>query len=1708
MPSIVTLKARGLVRSPNQLELPEGSLTEASNVIIRRDNVIEPRRGFKLYGTEFGTSTDRVKQLLEYKNRLIRHYQTTLQFDTNVLNPDGESVFQSFSGSYSETETGLRIKSAVSNGNFYFTTSDGVKKLSAASANDLSTSAGYITNAGGIKAVDLQGRVNYVSGNTTGFLPGDAAVAYRVVWGVKDANNNLIIGTPSQRAEIYNPLTNLIVLGLNDVLAALDKASDNSSTPLIGDGDYLDTIGQSISAGASELKVAVNALAQKLDEDILIADNGGPAPIDLAGGNYQVTNNVAQISKGAGGNFDTYLAIGDFVYIVGVDVRIDGLRQLTNVTTTVIEFSIDTDNITSTANPATAEVEFGGFRNITEDTNVIPDISSPATNDQVTAINTALSEILTLLKSISNTNIISSNNKTEYIDPIVLTTTTTAILDITVPEEITTSNFYQLYRSNIKKAEGVTAFEDIVPDDEMKLVYEAYPTQAEIDAGIITIEDITPDLPGFVGANLYTNEATGEGILQANDIPPFCKDLTVYKGYGLFSNTRTRHKQTFQLLGVQTLLKDYQNGIIPKLTIATEDYSNTYSFIKGVKQIVEITFDAGATGTGLNGDSVDLYTAYDKEIYYVFFNTGIASSSGASTTITVTTNDNHGLSNGDTVNLSGTNSSPSIDGEYEISNITAATFDITVPAALTSHTTIGKWHKVVEDKKVIRVDLDSADTTATIFTKTKDAFALVVNQFTTSGTSPTLYVENIDLGSASAPTPSSISGQITSASIDTAGVGEKATQNVSQLTCTAVVTGGQRFNIFDAFDKPYYIWYTVDGLGSDPLPSGRQGIQIDLLSTDTPTQVASKIAAELNLGSVFTASNVGAVLTITNVNYGPCSATADVDTPFTSFTTVVAGELSVLLSDNVSPSIAIDETTRSLIRIINKNKSEQVYGYYTSTASSVPGKFYLEARSLGTKQFYLLGNNSITGTAFSPDLTPALDGTSVNTFTNNNSSPTTITTVANHGLEVGDIVVISNSDSVPSLDGVYEVAAVPTSTTFQIAVNSQAGAGGTTGSFLKTTEATASENDEKINRIYYSKFQQFEAVPIVNYIDIGASDKAILRIVPLRDSVFVFKEDGLYRLSGETSPFTVALFDSSCILIAPDSIGIANNAVYGWTRQGIQSVTEAGADIVSRAIDTDILKLASSDYVNFKTATWATGYDSDNSYIVWTIKNPSDTSANIAYRYSNLTGSWTTIDKQNTCGIINPSDDKLYLGAGDTNFIEQERKSFNRYDYADREIETELLVNNYFGDIVKLPSVTGITAGDVVVQTQKITPYIFNMLLKKLDIDSGVGFVSISSITQITSTQLRITATNHNLATGDFVKIAGNISVPSFNGTYQVTVISSSQFDINISLPVATLSTSTGTAKLSYYDTLSAAGGSNLRTKLVNLTNKLDTDPLVNDTDYTANITVSGLPISFSSSTKANPCVVTTAVPHQLVNNRKVSISSHTNSEINGEHIVTVISPTTFSIPISTTVTGTGGSFVTLDNDFDDIKACYNATILKLNNDTGLALSNYTQVINDTIQEAVIIKVDKDHSEITLNYAPDLVIGPMIIFQSIETNVVYGPATMGDPLMYKHVSEATTMFENKAFTFATMGFATDLFPKFTDITFNGDGSGVFGQPSFGNNFFGGGSNSAPFRTYVPREAQRCRYLLVRFKHNVAREKFSLYGVTLSGRVNISTRAYR
>lgn len=242
----------------------------------------------------------------------------------------------------------------------------------------------------------------------------------------------------------------------------------------------------------------------------------------------------------------------------------------------------------------------------------------------------------------------------------------------------------------------------------------------------------------------------------------------------------------------------------------------------------------------------------------------------------------------------------------------------------------------------------------------------------------------------------------------------------------------------------------------------------------------------------------------------------------------------------------------------------------------------------------------------------------------------------------------------------------------------------TSGTAISTT------NEESKNRIYISKVQQPEAVPIANYIDVGSADKNIKRVIALRDSVFIFKEDGVFRLTGESREnFAVSLFDVTVILTAPESAVPFNNQIFAYTTQGVVAISDTGSAIVSRPVEIDLLPITT--FPNFSTLTFGVAYNSDRKYILFVQTLDTDTFPTQAYIYNAISNQWTTWDMNRTCGIVNSADDKLYLGDADTGYIFQERKSYTLADYADREIIVNITGST--GTTVNLTSTVGLTVG-------------------------------------------------------------------------------------------------------------------------------------------------------------------------------------------------------------------------------------------------------------------------------------------------------------------------------------------------------------------------------------------------------------------------------
>lgn len=242
-----------------------------------------------------------------------------------------------------------------------------------------------------------------------------------------------------------------------------------------------------------------------------------------------------------------------------------------------------------------------------------------------------------------------------------------------------------------------------------------------------------------------------------------------------------------------------------------------------------------------------------------------------------------------------------------------------------------------------------------------------------------------------------------------------------------------------------------------------------------------------------------------------------------------------------------------------------------------------------------------------------------------------------------------------------------------------------------------SSGDKYPNGIMWSKNGQPEHVPASHLEFVGSKNFEARRIVALRDSVFILKDDGVFRLTGSGGSWSIDPLDTSTRIIAPDSASVVNNQIFALCDQGVVSISDVGVQVISRPIEDQISKLYSQSYSNLKTKSFGVSYDTDRKYLLFTISSGSDSSATQALVYNTFTQAWTTWEKPSKYAFVNQSDDKIYLFDPDNKYVLIERKNLSFTDYADEEIDG-ISISASSGQNVTLSSVLGLNIGDLLYQ--------------------------------------------------------------------------------------------------------------------------------------------------------------------------------------------------------------------------------------------------------------------------------------------------------------------------------------------------------------------------------------------------------------------------
>jgi len=575
-----------------------------------------------------------------------------------------------------------------------------------------------------------------------------------------------------------------------------------------------------------------------------------------------------------------------------------------------------------------------------------------------------------------------------------------------------------------------------------------------------------------------------------------------------------------------------------------------------------------------------------------------------------------------------------------------------------------------------------------------------------------------------------------------------------------------------AMNETKYVIYFDDGTASTPDDVDSIPVRVNIADLDPTDNVAERYALVLSELNDFVVTNItNDSFDVTNSENGeadpittPNNDPSDIGSGWSfAETSSGSGEDStnrfVLLSGSPSVSLRIERTARSLVNVINSDPTSPVNASYLSGLNDLPGKILLEARTIEDKEFYSAVKN-IDSDAFSPNL-PVIPDVGFTAIESDGIR--TKLEYVNHSFEDGEDVYIYLPNTSPVIEGKFVVQVVDAD---HIIINTPYGSGDTTDSFY-FYPFQVSDNLTIKNRLYWSKAGQPEAVPSVNYIDIGTRDEPIERILALRDYLFILKTDGIFMLSGYMAPFTVRQLDTESIS-CPDSAVVLNNQIYMLSTNSVLIINEANPSIISRMIEDKLFEVLNTGFP-YRKVGFGVSYDDDRAYLLWLPSAVNDTVATQCFRYNILERTWTRWTKSATCGHVIGTYPKLYIGDGDRAITMVERKNRDRTDYADKDFEIQMSVlDSFINGKYRVSDTSEIEVGDVVTQTQYVSIEEYNRLLLKLDLDSGLTstdyyetlkcFTSDNIATKLTALNTKLieddtsgTITNHLFSNDDWV---------------------------------------------------------------------------------------------------------------------------------------------------------------------------------------------------------------------------------------------------------------------------------------------------------------------------------------------------------------------
>jgi hypothetical protein len=218
------------------------------------------------------------------------------------------------------------------------------------------------------------------------------------------------------------------------------------------------------------------------------------------------------------------------------------------------------------------------------------------------------------------------------------------------------------------------------------------------------------------------------------------------------------------------------------------------------------------------------------------------------------------------------------------------------------------------------------------------------------------------------------------------------------------------------------------------------------------------------------------------------------------------------------------------------------------------------------------------------------------------------------------------------------------------------------------TAPRASSQDVRPNGLSISKRGLPYAFPSNSafHLRLGAASAKILRIIPNRDSLFVFKEDGIWVVYEAGGAWGYRQISTDVVLMFPDSVSVMDNQIHAFTNRGLVVVDESGIeefDLPVKNVTQAIMDSVLSSSSGPSAASIFGVADPDRlRYSLWYATESTGQRATRALVYNAKTDTWTERDDETTGAYAGPGG-LLYLGDPDAPCVTRQRNTGTASDY-------------------------------------------------------------------------------------------------------------------------------------------------------------------------------------------------------------------------------------------------------------------------------------------------------------------------------------------------------------------------------------------------------------------------------------------------------------